>query len=119
MPALWRPSPAPCKGVNGASLQALSYRDGGLDLKLKTSDAASLERIDQSLRGDGWQAELTSGSAAGGAYRGASRCARRQQPGTPSMIERLIGAISAAAGARAPHGAVRRRLALLLLVFVI
>ncbi|HEY5020757.1 MAG TPA: type II secretion system protein GspL [Steroidobacteraceae bacterium] len=54
----------------GASLQALSYRDGGLDLKLKAGDAESLERIDQALRNDGWQAELTSGGAAGTGYEG-------------------------------------------------
>jgi general secretion pathway protein L len=57
-------------GVNGASVQGLSFRDGGLDLKLKASDAASLERVDQALRHGGWQAELTSGTAAGSAYEG-------------------------------------------------
>jgi general secretion pathway protein L len=57
-------------GVNGASLQGLSFRDGGLDLKLKAADAASLERVDQALRTGGWQAELTSGSIAGAAYEG-------------------------------------------------
>ena len=57
-------------GVNGTSVQALSYREGGLDLKLKAGDAASLERVDQALRNGGWQAELTSGSAAGSAYEG-------------------------------------------------
>jgi len=56
--------------ARGASLQALSYRDGGLDLKLKASDAESLERIDQALRNDGWQAELTSGGAATTGYEG-------------------------------------------------
>jgi general secretion pathway protein L len=53
-----------------ASLQALSYRDGGLDLKLKASDADSLERINQALRSNGWQAELTSGGAATSGYEG-------------------------------------------------
>ena len=57
-------------GTGGASLQALSYRDGGLDLKLKANDAASLEHIYQALRNNGWQAELTSGSAAGSGYEG-------------------------------------------------
>jgi type II secretory pathway component PulL len=57
-------------GVNGASVQALSFREGGLDLKLQASDAASLERVDQALRNGGWQAELTSGAAAGSAYEG-------------------------------------------------
>jgi len=53
-----------------ASLQALSYREGGLDLKLKAGDAESLERINQALRGNGWQAELTSGGAASSGYEG-------------------------------------------------
>jgi general secretion pathway protein L len=57
-------------GANGASVQGLSFRDGGLDLKLKAADAASLERVDQALRSGGWQADLTSGSAAGAAYEG-------------------------------------------------
>jgi general secretion pathway protein L len=56
--------------ARGASLQALSYRDGGLDLKLKAGDAESLERIDQTLRNNGWQAELTSGGAAATGYEG-------------------------------------------------
>jgi hypothetical protein len=51
-------------------VQAVSFREGGLDLKLKASDAASLERIDQALRNGGWQAQLTSGTPAGSAYEG-------------------------------------------------
>jgi len=57
-------------GMNGASVQALSYRDGGLDLKLRVSDAESLERINRALHDRGWQAELVSGAAAGSAYEG-------------------------------------------------
>jgi general secretion pathway protein L len=57
-------------GVDGASVQGLSFRENGLDLKLKAADAASLERVDQALRNGGWQAELTSGAAAGSAYEG-------------------------------------------------
>ncbi|HEY6451607.1 MAG TPA: type II secretion system protein GspL [Steroidobacteraceae bacterium] len=56
--------------AQGATLQALSYRDGGLDLKLKAGDAETLDRIDQVLRSNGWQAELTSGGAAGTGYEG-------------------------------------------------
>jgi general secretion pathway protein L len=56
--------------ARGATLQALSYRDGGLDLKLKARDAESLERVDQALRSTGWQAELTSGGAAASGYEG-------------------------------------------------
>jgi hypothetical protein len=68
--------------ARGASLQALSYRDGGLDLKLKAGDAESLERIDQSLRNDGWQADLTSGGAAGTGYEGRIQM-RRAGTGPP------------------------------------
>jgi len=57
-------------GVSGASVQGLSFREGGLDLRLKASDAASLERVDQALRSGGWQAELTSGAPSGSAYEG-------------------------------------------------
>ncbi len=57
-------------GGRDASVQARSYRDGGLDLKLRAGDAASLERIDQALRNSGWQAELTAGNAVGTAYEG-------------------------------------------------
>jgi len=68
MPAL--AALAQALGGAHASLQALSYRDGGLDLKLKASDAESLERINQALRSNGWQAELTSGGAAASGYEG-------------------------------------------------
>jgi len=54
----------------GSTLQALSYRDGSTELKLRATDAQSLERINQGLRGSGWQSELVSGSAAGDAYEG-------------------------------------------------
>jgi len=57
-------------GANGTSLQALSFREGGMELKLKARDAASLEHVDESLRHNGWQAELTSGSASGAGYEG-------------------------------------------------
>ena len=66
--------------ARGATLQALSYRDGGLDLKLKASDAESLERIDQSLRNNGWQAELTSGGAASSGYEGRIQMRRGGSP---------------------------------------
>jgi general secretion pathway protein L len=69
MPALAALAQA-LSGAGGASLQALSFREGALDLKLKANDAASLERIDQTLRNNGWQAELTSGSAVGAGYEG-------------------------------------------------
>ena len=58
------------QGVDDASVQALSFHDGGLDLQLKAKDAASLERINQSLRSSGWQADLISGNASGSVYAG-------------------------------------------------
>ncbi len=57
-------------GVPGARVRALTYRDGALQLKLRASDAQSLDRINQSLRAAGWQAELISGGAAGDAFEG-------------------------------------------------
>lgn len=57
-------------GVNGAAVETLSYRKDGMELRLKTHDAASLDHIDQSLRTNGWQAELTSGSPNGADYEG-------------------------------------------------
>jgi general secretion pathway protein L len=57
-------------GINGASLQSLNYHKDGVELRFKTHDAASLDRIDQNLRTNGWQAELTSGAASGSDYEG-------------------------------------------------
>jgi general secretion pathway protein L len=54
----------------GTAVQALSFRDGALDLKLAAPDADSLERIGQSLRSRGWQADLTSGNVTEGGYEG-------------------------------------------------
>jgi general secretion pathway protein L len=53
-----------------ATVQALSFREGALDLKLTAPDANSLDRISQSLRAGGWQADLTSGNAAENGYEG-------------------------------------------------
>jgi general secretion pathway protein L len=56
--------------ADGASVQTVSFHDGGMDLQVKAKDASNLERINQSLRSSGWQADLISGSAGGGAYAG-------------------------------------------------
>jgi len=56
--------------VNGATLQSINYRKDGMELKLKAHDAASLDHIDQSLRGNGWQAEIMSGAQTGADYEG-------------------------------------------------
>jgi general secretion pathway protein L len=57
-------------GVSGAQLRALDFRDGALQLKVRASDAQSLDRINQGLRAAGWQAQLVSGAANGDAYEG-------------------------------------------------
>jgi general secretion pathway protein L len=54
----------------GTSVQALTFRDGTLELKLSVRDAASLDHVSQTLHNNGWQAKLTGGSNAGGAYEG-------------------------------------------------
>jgi general secretion pathway protein L len=54
----------------GTVVQSLSFKDGGLELKVSAPDAASVDRMSQALRGNGWQADLTSGNAAGSGYEG-------------------------------------------------
>jgi len=54
----------------GTNVQAFSYHDGALDMKLSAPDAASLDHLSQALRGNGWQAELTSGGNNGSGYEG-------------------------------------------------
>ena len=54
----------------GMSVQALSFRGGALDMKLSAPDAASLDRVSQSLRTNGWQADLTGGNNAPAGYEG-------------------------------------------------
>lgn len=59
------------KGVApGAVVQALSFRNGSVDLKVAAPDAASLDRIGQVLRDNGWQADLTSGTNVANGYEG-------------------------------------------------
>jgi general secretion pathway protein L len=57
-------------GAPGTSVQALSFRAGTLDLKIAAPSAESLDRLAQSLRAQGWQAELTSGNVVGSGYEG-------------------------------------------------
>jgi type II secretory pathway component PulL len=54
----------------GATVQALSFTNGAVDLKIAAPDAASLDRIGQALRNNGWQADLTSGSNVTNGYEG-------------------------------------------------
>jgi type II secretion system protein L len=54
----------------GAVVQALNFHNGSVELKVAAPDASSLDRIGQSLRNNGWQADLTSGNNVGSGYEG-------------------------------------------------
>jgi len=57
-------------GASGTAVQALSYRQGTLELQVTAPGAAALDHISQQLRTGGWQADLTSGTSSSGAYQG-------------------------------------------------
>ncbi|HUN25358.1 MAG TPA: type II secretion system protein GspL [Steroidobacteraceae bacterium] len=57
-------------GADGTQLQALNFRDGSVDLTIAAPNAEVLDRLSQNLRAAGWQADLTSGTAAGQRYEG-------------------------------------------------
>ena len=57
-------------GASGTALQAVSYRDGRLELQVTAPGADALDHISQQLRTGGWQADLTSGTSSSGAYQG-------------------------------------------------
>jgi general secretion pathway protein L len=57
-------------GTPGARVQSLNFHDGELQLKVRASDAQSIDHINQSLRAEGWQAEMTSSTSAGDAFEG-------------------------------------------------
>ncbi len=54
----------------GTTLQALSFRQGTVDMKVAAKDASSLDHMSQSLRSNGWQADLTSGNTTSSGYEG-------------------------------------------------
>jgi general secretion pathway protein L len=54
----------------GTSVQSLNFHSGSLEMKLSAPDATSLDRVSQSLRSNGWQADLTGGTNSGSAYEG-------------------------------------------------
>jgi general secretion pathway protein L len=54
----------------GTTLQALSFRQGTVEMKLSAKDATSLDHMSQSLRANGWDADLTSGNTTGSGYEG-------------------------------------------------
>jgi type II secretion system protein L len=66
---------APAAG-GGAAIQTFQFQGGALDVKLRASDAESLERLSRQLRAAGWRAEITAGGAVSGGYEGHIRLAR-------------------------------------------
>jgi general secretion pathway protein L len=54
----------------GTTVQALSFRDGALDMKMAAPNADSLDQVSRTLRANGWQADLTSGTAVEQGYEG-------------------------------------------------
>lgn len=56
--------------AQGTVVQALSFREGSVDLKLAAPNAESLDHISRALRESGWQADLTAGNVAGSSYEG-------------------------------------------------
>jgi type II secretion system protein L len=54
----------------GTTLQALSFRQGTVEMKIAAKDASSLDHVSQSLRANGWQADLTSGNTTPAGYEG-------------------------------------------------
>lgn len=57
-------------GIEGTVLQALTFRDGGLELSIAAPNPEVLDRLSRNLRAIGWQAELTAGSTVGSHYEG-------------------------------------------------
>jgi general secretion pathway protein L len=53
-----------------AVLEALTFRDGALELKASAPSVESLDRLSRQLRQQGWQARLTAGNPRGSAYEG-------------------------------------------------
>ena len=54
----------------GTTLQALSLRQGNFEMKVAAKDATTLDHMTQSLRSNGWQADLISGNTTAAGYEG-------------------------------------------------
>lgn len=56
--------------VPGTTVQAMSFHDGALVLKMAAPDADALDRLSQILRQSGWQADLQGSNVTNGGYEG-------------------------------------------------
>ncbi len=54
----------------GTVVQALNFHEGALEMKVSAPDASSLDRVTQTLKSVGWQADLTSGNVVSSGYEG-------------------------------------------------
>src|SRR5580704_11819791 len=54
----------------GTALQSLNFHNGAVEMKLSAPDASSLDHLNQSLRSNGWQADLLGGTNTGAGYEG-------------------------------------------------
>jgi len=54
----------------GTAVQALNFHDGALEMKVTAPDASSLDHVTQTLKSNGWQANLTSGNVVSSGYEG-------------------------------------------------
>jgi general secretion pathway protein L len=59
-----------------ATIEGITFRDGGVVLRMTAPDAASLDAISQQLRTENWQADISGLSAAGDVYRGSLQLRR-------------------------------------------
>ncbi len=59
--------------VPGTTVQAMSFSEGALVLKMAAPDADALDRLSQILRSSGWQAELQGSNVTNGGYEGRIR----------------------------------------------
>jgi type II secretion system protein L len=57
-------------GTPGTTVQALSFREGTLELKIAAPNADSLDHVNQTLRTNGWDADLKQGNVVGDRYEG-------------------------------------------------
>jgi general secretion pathway protein L len=56
--------------VPSAKIEGFTFRDGTVDLRIDTPDAASLDAIGQQLRAANWQADIMGGNVNGDVYKG-------------------------------------------------
>jgi general secretion pathway protein L len=62
---------AQARGTAGDTvIQALSFREGALELRVTAPNVEALDHMSQALRSNGWQADLTSGNPGKSGYEG-------------------------------------------------